>query len=146
MSYSRTCNPYFVKSLNLGTLTLNGSGEIEDAGMLELKNYLQKYGIDQNFANVLSEKVWVVDMQTLQTFLQDSFEIVENKLEFPKRQQKVLNEVEISNVTPFERYLWNQIVSKQTSTQNQENAKTFIKLASRIVYSQKTIFSTVAKP
>lgn len=40
MSYSRTCNPYFVKSLNLGTLTLNGSGEIENAGMLELKHYL----------------------------------------------------------------------------------------------------------
>jgi len=85
-------------------------------------------------------------MQTLQTFLQDSFEIVHNKLEFPKRQQKVLNEVEISDVTPFERYLWNEIVSNQTSTQNQENAKEFIKLASRIVYSQKTIFSTVAKP
>jgi len=71
---------------------------------------------------------------------------VHNKLEFPKRQQKVLNEVEISDVTPFERYLWNEIVSNQTSTQNQENAKEFIKLASRIVYSQKTIFSTVAKP
>jgi len=30
----RTCNPYFVKSLNLGTSTLTGDGEIKEAGML----------------------------------------------------------------------------------------------------------------
>ena len=46
-----------------------------------------------------------------------------------KKQNEVSNRVEISNVTPFERHLWNEIVSKQTSTQNQRDVEKFIKFA-----------------
>ena len=230
MSCSRTCNPYFVKSLNLRTLTLNGDGEIEDADMLELKTFLRKSDINPNFANVLQE-VWVHNMQTLKQYLQDAFKFVHNQIAYPhfgpvllewqkaiwndvldihskqediqaclrflqlcKRSddgllrfeqtiqrvsmsaflekndvistfketlrnkniaidsgftlreyinkkkaelsKKSYQRVAISDVTPFERHLWNDIVSKQTSPQNQEDAKKFIKLATVLLYSK----------
>ena len=45
------------------------------------------------------------------------------------KQYEVSNRVTISDVTPFERHLWNKLVTKQTSQQTQQATKEFLKLA-----------------
>lgn len=136
MSYLRTCNPYFVKSLHLGTST---GGQTEDVSMSALQTFLKQNNIDPNFANVLS-KVSVHNMQELQSFLEKIFTIVAKN---PWRSTQsnfsqtipMSNRVPISNVSPFENYLWNEIVSKETTQQNQIDAKKFLKIAYNIIYS-----------
>ena len=133
MSYSRTCNPYFVKSLNLGTLTLNGGGEIEDADMLELKKILQNSDINPNFANVLSEVVWVHNMQSLKMFLQDSFNFVQNRVGFPET---------VPEMSEWQKAIWEDVIDTHSKPWEVQACKNFLILWRQIDNRRGPLLST----
>ena len=81
--------------------------------------FLQEHKIDAGFANtLLKSKMSSVIIDVLQLLDYIS-----------KTQVKVQDRVEILDVTPLERHLWNTLVTKQTPQRDREAIKEFIKLA-----------------
>lgn len=82
-----------------------------------MQNFLHAHGIDAQFANTLRTSRNVIsDVHQLPQYIANM-------------QQQVENRVDISNVTPLERRLWNLLVTQQTPPESQQAIQEFIKIA-----------------
>ena len=82
-----------------------------------MRYFLQQHDINPDFATTLRESRNPI------------FEVLQLPDYISNTQSVVTNRVQINNVTPFERRLWNKLVTKQTPQETQRAIKEFIKLA-----------------
>lgn len=107
--------------VNFNTLPFMKSGPFVSMEAFFRKNDIRNFSV---FAKTLQrKKIQIASAQDLRHYINKTREELENRV--------AISDIpgSISDVTPFEQHLWDVLVTKETSQQDQEDALKFIKLA-----------------